>query len=287
MHVSHPRGESTRPSTIELSRAIRFQIPLGPPHGRELSESPRHNTFAGWPAPATLSAAFELRVTCRGVPDPDSGYLISIGTIDEAVRDTFIPRLAEHIAERRGGHPARVLLDLAPPLLNRLPVAVARLEFHWSPFSSALLETTTMHHRYLLRQQFDFAAAHRLFVSDWSRERNASVFGRCTNVHGHNYRIEVTASAAFSSGDGAARFSIPDVDEAVASTVLATLDHSDLNADHAAFENRLPSVENIAQHCFQLIEPAIAQRGGRLEAVEVWETEKTSCRCTRAESPAE
>jgi len=41
----------------------------------------------------------------------------------------------------------------------------------------------------------------------------------------------------------------------------------------------IPSVENIAMVCFELLRPEIdAQgRGARLRSVTVWETEKTSC----------
>ena len=39
-----------------------------------------------------------------------------------------------------------------------------------------------------------FNAAHKLWVSDWSEEKNFEVFGKCSNKnwHGHNYRLEVT-----------------------------------------------------------------------------------------------
>ena len=38
-----------------------------------------------------------------------------------------------------------------------------------------------------------FNAAHRLFRSDWSDEKNNAVFGKCNNpnFHGHNYTLEV------------------------------------------------------------------------------------------------
>ena len=38
-----------------------------------------------------------------------------------------------------------------------------------------------------------FNAAHRLFRSDWSDEKNLEVFGKCSNpnYHGHNYELEI------------------------------------------------------------------------------------------------
>ena len=36
-----------------------------------------------------------------------------------------------------------------------------------------------------------FNAAHRLYVEDWSEEKNNKVFGKCCNenYHGHNYEV--------------------------------------------------------------------------------------------------
>ena len=38
-----------------------------------------------------------------------------------------------------------------------------------------------------------FNAAHRLYVKDWSEEKNSNVFGKCNNpnFHGHNYELIV------------------------------------------------------------------------------------------------
>ncbi|MDC1417295.1 6-carboxytetrahydropterin synthase, partial [Flavobacteriaceae bacterium] len=38
-----------------------------------------------------------------------------------------------------------------------------------------------------------FNAAHRLFVENWSDEKNKNLFGKCSNpnFHGHNYDLIV------------------------------------------------------------------------------------------------
>lgn len=38
-----------------------------------------------------------------------------------------------------------------------------------------------------------FNAAHRLFVENWSDEKNHNLFGKCSNpnFHGHNYDLIV------------------------------------------------------------------------------------------------
>ena len=39
-----------------------------------------------------------------------------------------------------------------------------------------------------------FNAAHRLYRKDWSDEKNAQIFGKCSNpnFHGHNYELIVS-----------------------------------------------------------------------------------------------
>ena len=46
---------------------------------------------------------------------------------------------------------------------------------------------------YLTRAE-RFNAAHKLWVADWSEEKNIEVFGKCSNKnwHGHNYTLFVT-----------------------------------------------------------------------------------------------
>ena len=49
-----------------------------------------------------------------------------------------------------------------------------------------------------------FNAAHRLFRSDWSDEKNNNVFGKCNdpNFHGHNYELEVGVTGEVSKETG-------------------------------------------------------------------------------------
>ena len=49
----------------------------------------------------------------------------------------------------------------------------------------------------LIRQQYEFAAAHRLHTDQLTKQENQQVFGKCNNPsgHGHNYRLEVAVKA--------------------------------------------------------------------------------------------
>lgn len=43
-----------------------------------------------------------------------------------------------------------------------------------------------------LTKGVEFCAAHRYANPQWSDAENRRVFGKCVNVHGHNYVLEVT-----------------------------------------------------------------------------------------------
>ena len=45
-----------------------------------------------------------------------------------------------------------------------------------------------------LTRAYQFSASHRLHNDEFSAEKNADVYGKCNNPHGHghNYRVEVT-----------------------------------------------------------------------------------------------
>ena len=46
----------------------------------------------------------------------------------------------------------------------------------------------------LLTRRFSFSAAHRLHSPALDAAGNACAYGLCENIHGHNYRMEVTVS---------------------------------------------------------------------------------------------
>ena len=111
---------------------------------------------------------------------------------------------------------------------------------------------------YTVRVQDGFAAAHFL----------AHYHGRCERLHGHNYRVRVTASGA-SLDDGGMLVDFGVLKGALKG-ILAELDHSSLN-DHPAFSDGNPSAERIA--AFVGGRMASAVPGARIDLVEVFETD--------------
>ena len=103
----------------------------------------------------------------------------------------------------------------------------------------------------LITKVFSFEAAHQL---PWHQ-------GKCRNLHGHTYRLEVTIAGPINEDGVVADFS--DIGAVVKRTIVDKYDHQFLN-DH--FDN--PTAELLALSFFKLLEAEdLAVR-----RVTLWET---------------
>lgn len=277
---------------LELSRLVRFSIPLaslraGGPPVRPAADDPlggRHNSFAAWPSTDGVGVFCQWQVRCRGEADPRTGYLVGIAEIDAAVRGHAIDAVAAMLRDDPGAEPAAILAAVLPRLDAALDGRLHDLTWYLTPWHRVRLEHRRMD-RFEIRQQFDFAAAHHLRSPELDEEANRRVFGKCTNAHGHNYRLEVAVSVPMPPAGEPAVIGLRQLEQLVDRHVVERLDHTDLNELEEVFAGNLPSVENIARACHRLLAGAVAEAGGRLSQVTVWETEKTSC--TYPSSPIE
>lgn len=108
-----------------------------------------------------------------------------------------------------------------------------------------------------------FSAAHQLRLYDGSLEP----------VHGHNWRVKVTASAAALDRIGV----VMDFHELerLVDSILAPMHNRHLN-EVAPFSSELnPSAENVALHVARSLGSRLPD-GVRLTRVEVWETDENS-----------
>jgi 6-pyruvoyltetrahydropterin/6-carboxytetrahydropterin synthase len=92
-----------------------------------------------------------------------------------------------------------------------------------------------------------FNAAHRLFNSEWSEEKNNAVFGKCNNpnYHGHNYEMIVTLTGEPDSSTGYV-YDLKKLSDLIKEHILNHFDHKNLNLDSPYFKNLNPTAENIA-----------------------------------------
>ena len=109
-----------------------------------------------------------------------------------------------------------------------------------------------------------FAAGHAL--------RN--YHGKCENVHGHNYRVQVTLEGTELDAAGLL------VDfvqiKKVMREVIERLDHRYLN-DVPPFDDLNPSAENMAKYLYEEMSKGLAAGAPvRVSAVKLWETDTAS-----------
>lgn len=105
----------------------------------------------------------------------------------------------------------------------------------------------------------EFSAAHMLKGYD----------GLCSNLHGHNWTVQVFIRADRLDDIGiAADFTVI---KRVLTEILAQFDHKYLN-ELPEFQGINPTSENIARILFEKLAPAVAKPGIKLDRVRVCES---------------
>ena len=113
---------------------------------------------------------------------------------------------------------------------------------------------------YRLTIQTSFAAAHNLLQYQ----------GDCENLHGHNWKVDVTVSARDLDKSGLGiDFKIL---KAETRRLLETLDHKYLN-DLPMFKGVSPSSENIARYLFEELGQTLNNANVTVTLVNVWESD--------------
>ncbi len=116
---------------------------------------------------------------------------------------------------------------------------------------------------YELMVETFFSAAHQLRGYD----------GKCENLHGHNWRVNVHVTAERLNEIGLA------IDfhelKKITEEILEPLDHSNLN-DVFPFTEINPSSENIAKWVYDSLKKRISGRNVQASMVTVWESETAS-----------
>ncbi len=110
---------------------------------------------------------------------------------------------------------------------------------------------------FTVRAESSFSAAHFL----------AHYHGKCENLHGHNYRVRVTArGSSLDEGGMLIDFGIL---KKTLRAATGELDHTNLN-DHPAFADGSPSAENIAKFVYEKMRAGLPRAD--ISLVEVFET---------------
>lgn len=126
---------------------------------------------------------------------------------------------------------------------------------------------------YITRRE-RFNAAHRLFRSDYSEEKNQEVFGKCSNPnwHGHNYELFVTLKGEINPETGFL-VNLKTLSKLIRNTVILKLDHKNINIEVDFMQGKLASTENLAVGIWHEIKTGVKTLGAELHCVKISESE--------------
>ena len=101
-----------------------------------------------------------------------------------------------------------------------------------------------------LTRAYLFSASHRLHSDEFSAEKNAEVYGKCNNPHGHghNYRVEVTVGGQVDPKLGMV-CDLVELDTFVNSEIIGRYSLENLNT-LPEFEEVVPTTENLSIEIF-------------------------------------
>jgi 6-pyruvoyltetrahydropterin/6-carboxytetrahydropterin synthase len=127
--------------------------------------------------------------------------------------------------------------------------------------------------RLTITRRATFAAAHRLYRSEWSDEQNFQIFGPCANPggHGHNYVLEVTVGGSLDPDTGMIA-DLKWLKQIMERHVIDLVDHRNLNTDVEFLHGLNPTAENLACAFWRRLVGAVAEKA-QLVRVVVIETE--------------
>jgi 6-pyruvoyltetrahydropterin/6-carboxytetrahydropterin synthase len=124
-----------------------------------------------------------------------------------------------------------------------------------------------------LNRRYHFSASHRLHTDVYDEARNAAVFGKCNNPHGHghNYTVQVTMSGQVDPETGMV-CDLGELDAFAQTNLLSRFDHANLNVMDC-FADTVTTTENLSIEIYRIFQ---AFPAAHLERVHVEETSNNS-----------
>jgi len=122
-----------------------------------------------------------------------------------------------------------------------------------------------------------FNAAHQLRDGTLTDEDNQRLYGKCVNLHGHNYVLEVVVSGAIDPVTGYV-MDLKQLSDLMNAEIIQHVDHRNLNTDVSWLSGRIPTAENLALAFWERLRPCLPKES--LRTVRVYETDKNWAECT-------
>jgi 6-pyruvoyltetrahydropterin/6-carboxytetrahydropterin synthase len=109
-----------------------------------------------------------------------------------------------------------------------------------------------------ITRRVEFCAAHAYRNPRWSEAENRRVFGKATNLHGHNYVLEVTVEGMPSPVTGMV-MDLKALKDLITDAVVERLDHRNLTVDVPEFRETIPTTENLAVWIWRQLQPRLTE----------------------------
>ncbi|MDA3963593.1 MAG: 6-carboxytetrahydropterin synthase [Planctomycetota bacterium] len=122
-----------------------------------------------------------------------------------------------------------------------------------------------------LTRRFAFSASHRLCSGALSAEEQEAAYGLCQNIHGHNYRLEITVRGEVDPKTGFFG-NVMDLKALVDERVANPCEHQFLN-ELPMFEDIITTMEGLSSRIWQLLERPLADCGMELYEILLAETD--------------
>ena len=97
----------------------------------------------------------------------------------------------------------------------------------------------------LVSRRESFNAAHQLRDPHLSDSENQRLFGKCVNMHGHNYVLDVVVAGKIDAATGYV-IDLKQLSDVVCRQIIEEVDHRNLNTDVPWLEGVIPTAENLA-----------------------------------------
>jgi 6-pyruvoyltetrahydropterin/6-carboxytetrahydropterin synthase len=152
-----------------------------------------------------------------------------------------------------------------------LEVPVAGRDFNAVRTAVAERGAATSSTTVLISRRETFNAAHQLRDPGLSDAENDRLYGKCANLHGHNYVLEVVVAGEIDPATGYV-LDLKQLSDLISRRIVEDVDHRNLNTDVYWLEGLIPTAENVAVACWERLRSELP--AGSLRSVRLWETDK-------------
>ncbi|HPS66055.1 MAG TPA: 6-carboxytetrahydropterin synthase [Ignavibacteria bacterium] len=130
---------------------------------------------------------------------------------------------------------------------------------------------------YITRKEH-FSASHVLKNDNLDESDNSEIFGKCNNIHGHNYYVEIKLKGEIDPLTGFI-YDLKKLKTLIHSEIIEKVDHRFLN-ETEIMKGINPTAENIALTFFNILKEKINSDKVRLHSVKLFETDKNIAEVT-------